>query len=105
MPTPPRPISFKESQLSINSFLTSVALLTNKASIVFFVIKEINCSCATLVVITSKPAASSFSIPTLEIPSFAKTFVIFYPLRSISLIISTKVPTLSSDKALYIDAR
>ena len=33
IPTPPRPINFKLGHLSINSFLTFVALLTSKTSI------------------------------------------------------------------------
>ncbi len=106
IPTPPRPISFNEGQASINSFLTCVALLTNSPLIVLSLTKLTNCSCATLVVITSNPAAFNASTPDSEIPSLAKIFTIsYYPLRSNSLIISTNVPTLFKDNALYIDAR
>ena len=103
IPTPPLPIIFRLGQASIRSFLTVVALRTKSATIDSELIKCSNCSCATVVVRTSNPAAVKSSIPLCEIPSFANIFI-FYAFRSNSLITSTKVATLSKGNALYIDA-
>ena len=44
------------------------------------------------------------STPFAEMPSFASIFMVIYAFRSNSLIISTKTCTLSSVKALYMEA-
>ena len=103
IPTPPLPIIFNPGQASIRFCLTVVALLTRRTTMFSELIKFSNCSCATVVVNTSKPASVKSFIPLCEIPSLANIFI-FYALRSNSLITSTKVSTLPKGSALYIEA-